>query len=108
MSVPPLCVMEAKQEKWNEGWAQTLAEMYAASVKGAKICYGVVTTGKAWEFGKFENNIFTKDPAQISATEDLKKVLDVLNWLFGKADAHANELAEQTKSTQFWIKNKES
>jgi hypothetical protein len=86
MSIPPLCVMEAKQEKWNEGWAQTLAEMYAASLKGAEICYGVVTTGKAWEFGKFEDNVFTKDPTQISATEDLKKVLDVLNWLFSKAN----------------------
>jgi hypothetical protein len=91
MAVPPLCVMEAKQEKWNEGWAQTLAEMYAASVMGAKICYGVVTTGKAWEFGKFENKIFTKDPAQISATEDLQKVLDVLNWLFDKANAIVNK-----------------
>ncbi|MDM8560664.1 hypothetical protein [Candidatus Parabeggiatoa sp. HSG14] len=91
MSIPPLCVMEAKQEKWNEGWAQTLAEMYAASIKGAKICYGVVTTGKAWEFAKFENNVFTKDPTQISATEDLKKVLDVLNWLFSKANANINK-----------------
>jgi hypothetical protein len=87
MAVPPLCVMEAKQEKWNEGWAQTLAEMYAASLQGAKICYGVVTTGKAWEFGKLERNIFTKDPTQISATEDLQKVFDVLNWLFCEADA---------------------
>jgi hypothetical protein len=93
MSIPPLCVMEAKQEKWNEGWAQTLAEMYAASIKGAEICYGVVTTGKAWEFGKFENNVFTKEPTQISATEDLKKVLDVLNWLFDKANAHTNKMA---------------
>ncbi|XOF34403.1 MAG: hypothetical protein ACL93V_03650 [Candidatus Electrothrix sp. YB6] len=85
MSVPPLCIMEAKQEKWNEGWAQTLAEMYAASLKGAETCYGVVTTGKAWEFGKFEYSIFTRDPTQISATENLQKVFDVLNWLFGKA-----------------------
>lgn len=86
MAVPPLCVMEAKQEKWNEGWAQTLAEMYAASLQGAKMCYGVVTTGKAWEFGKLENNIFTKDPTQISATEDLQKVFDVLHWLFCEVD----------------------
>jgi hypothetical protein len=88
MAVPPLCIMEAKQEKWNEGWAQTLAEMYAASLQGAEICFGVVTTGKAWEFGKFEHNIFTKDPAQISATENLQKIFEVLNWLFSQADAH--------------------
>jgi hypothetical protein len=87
MAVPPLCVMEAKLERWNEGWAQTLAEMYAASLKGAKICHGVVTTGKAWEFGRFENNIFTKDTNQISATEDLQKVFDVLNWVFSEANS---------------------
>ncbi|MCI5131345.1 MAG: hypothetical protein D3904_07420 [Candidatus Electrothrix sp. EH2] len=87
MAVPPLCIMEAKQEKWNESWAQTLAEMYAASLQGAKICYGVVTTGKAWEFGRLEDNIFTKDPTQISATENLQKVLGVLNWLFSETNA---------------------
>ena len=92
MSVPPLCVMEAKQEKWNEGWAQALAGMYAASIMGAKICYGVVTTGKAWEFGVFEDNVFTKDPTQISATEDLKKVLSVLNWLFDKVNIYIKSL----------------
>uniref|UniRef100_UPI0040572C4A hypothetical protein n=1 Tax=Candidatus Electrothrix sp. TaxID=2170559 RepID=UPI0040572C4A len=63
-----------------------MAEMYAASLQGAEICYGVMTTGKAWEFGKFENNIFTKDPAWISATENLQKILEVLNWLFSQAD----------------------
>ncbi|NET56352.1 MAG: hypothetical protein F6K47_09325 [Symploca sp. SIO2E6] len=97
MFVPPLCVMEAKQEKWNEGWAQTLAEMYAASIKGAKICYGVVTTGKAWEFGKLENNVFIKDRSQISATEDLKKVFDVLNWIFYQTNIHVNNLLHQVK-----------
>jgi hypothetical protein len=84
MSIPPLCVMEAKQEKWNEGWAQTLAEMVAASIKGAKICYGVVTTGKAWEFGQLENNVFTKEPTQISATRELQVVFDTLNWVFSE------------------------
>ncbi len=84
MSIPPLCVIEAKQEKFDEGWAQALAEMVAASSQGIEICYGIVTTGKAWEFAKLENNLFTKDPNQISATDNLQKVLDTLNWLFNK------------------------
>jgi hypothetical protein len=71
--------------------------MYAASVKGAQICYGVVTTGKAWEFGKFENNVFVKDPSQISATEDLKKVFDVLSWLFDQTNIHMNHLLYPVK-----------
>ncbi len=87
MGIPPLCVLCAKKENWEEGWAQTLAEMYAASIQGAKACYGVVTTGDVWMFGKLENNIFTKDPVKISATRELQVVFNVLNWVFDKANA---------------------
>ncbi|MCP4697892.1 MAG: hypothetical protein GY862_13730 [Gammaproteobacteria bacterium] len=87
MSIPPLCVIEAKQEKFDEGWAQALAEMVAASSQGAKICYGVVTTGKIWEFGKLKSESFTKDPASVSATDDLQKVFGILNWLFNVANS---------------------
>jgi len=86
MGIPPLCVMEAKKENWEKGWAQTLAEMYAASTQGAKICYGIVTTGDVWMFGKLENSIFTKDPVKISATRELQVVFNVLNWVFDKAN----------------------
>jgi len=87
MGIPPLCVMEAKKENGEEGWAQTLVEMYATSIQGAKVCYGVVTTGDVWMFGKLENNIFTKDPVKISATRELQVVFNVLNWVFDKANA---------------------
>jgi len=84
MEKPMLCIMEAKQEKFDEGWAQALAEMVASTVLGADRCYSVVTTGKTWEFGKLENNVFTKHPIRISATSDLQQVFDSLNWLFYK------------------------
>jgi hypothetical protein len=87
MSIPPLCIIEAKQEKFAEGWAQALAEMVAASFQGAKISYGVVTTGKIWEFGQLKGNLYIKDPASVSATDDLQKVFDILNWLFDVANA---------------------
>ncbi len=87
MSIPPLCIIEAKQEKFAEGWAQALAEMVAASFQGAKISYGVVTTGKIWEFGQLKGKLYTKDPASVSATDDLQKVFDILNWLFDVANA---------------------
>jgi len=60
--------------------------MYAASTQGANICYAVVTSGKAWEFGKLRSGVFTKDPNQISATDNLPKVFDTLNWLFNEVD----------------------
>jgi len=84
MELPPLCIIEAKKQDWDEGWAQALAEMIAASLKGAKICYSVVTTGKIWQFSKLENSIFIKDPNQISATRELQVVFDTLNWVFSE------------------------
>lgn len=87
ISTPPICVMEAKEKDWKKGWAQALAEMYAASTQGANICYGVVTTGEFWQFGKLEEGgIFTRDPVKLSAIENLQKVLNTLNWLFDKAN----------------------
>jgi len=59
--------------------------MVASSLLGADVCYSVVTTGKAWEFGNLKAGTFTKHPIQISATTDLQKVFDILNWLFWKS-----------------------
>ncbi|MCP4344316.1 MAG: hypothetical protein GY795_02180 [Desulfobacterales bacterium] len=84
MDIPPLCIIEAKKQNWDEGWTQALAEMVAVSVKGADICYGIVTTGKIWQFGKLDKSIFLKDPNQISATRELQVVFDTLNWVFSE------------------------
>ncbi len=84
MERPAICVIEAKQEKFDEGWAQAFAEMVASSLQGVEVCYGTVTTGKAWEFGNLKDGIFTRHPVQISATSDLQKVFDILNWFFDK------------------------
>ena len=85
MAIPPLCVIEAKQDKFDEGWTQALAEMIAASKKGATICYGIVTTGKAWEFGKLENNVFIREPDQVS-TRNLQDLFDMLDWIISLAE----------------------
>ncbi len=84
MELPPLCIIEAKKQDWDKGWAQALAEMVAASIKGAEICYSVVTTGKIWQFGQLEDSLFIKDPNQISATRELQVVFDTLNWVFAE------------------------
>ena len=86
METPPLCVIEAKKEKFDEGWAQALAEMVAASLQGATICYSCVTTGKIWEFGMLENKVFTRDPEQVSATRELQEIFNMLNWLIDKSN----------------------
>ncbi len=86
LATPPICVMEAKEKDWKKGWAQALAEMYATSLQGATMCYGVVTTGEFWQFGSLEDgSVFTRDPLKLSAIENLQNVLDTVNWLFQKA-----------------------
>jgi hypothetical protein len=84
MAKPSLCVIKAKRDDFDEGWAQALTEMVASSLLEASLCYGVVTTGKIWEFGKLEDNVFTRDPISISATDNLQKTFNILNWLFDK------------------------
>jgi hypothetical protein len=87
METPPLCVIEAKKEKFDEGWAQALAEMVAASLQGATTCYSCVTTGKIWEFGMLDNKVFTRDPEQVSATRELQEIFNMLNWMIDEANA---------------------
>ncbi len=87
IGIPPLCIVEAKKDNFAEGWTQALAEMVAASLQGADTCYGVVTTGNTWAFGKLEKQIFTRDPKKFSASVNLQEVFDVLNWVFRRAES---------------------
>jgi len=93
MDVPPLCIIEAKRQNWDEAWAQALAEMYAASTQGATMCYAAVTSGELWQFGKFDkkDSLFIKDRNKIyiidepPATDKLQKLFNTLNWVFNEA-----------------------
>ncbi|MCI5125787.1 MAG: hypothetical protein D3925_15280 [Candidatus Electrothrix sp. AR5] len=91
MGVPPLCIVEAKKDNFEEGWTQALAEMVAASLQGREECYGIVTTGNTWAFGKLGKKVFTRDPKKLSATVNLQEIFDVLNWVFHRAEALLGE-----------------
>jgi len=82
MARPSLCVIEAKRDDFDEGWTQALSEMVASSLLGAHICYGIVTTGAIWQFGKLEKSVFVIDPRYISATTELQRVFNTINWIF--------------------------
>jgi hypothetical protein len=85
MAKPSLCIIEAKKDNFDEGWTQTFAEMVATSIIDNTVTrYGIVTTGAIWQFGKLENNKFTIDPQYISATTELQRIFNMLNWLFNK------------------------
>jgi len=58
--------------------------MVASASSGAALCYGVVTTGWRWEFGRLADGAFTVDMLATTAPKNLQETLDSLNWLFGE------------------------
>jgi hypothetical protein len=73
---PYLLIVEAKQDNFDWGWGQCLAEMVAAqrlnsdlSGESAIAIFGIVSNGINWEFGKLEGNRFTHHPAPQSIFE---------------------------------------
>jgi hypothetical protein len=87
MARPALCIIEAKNDNFDKAWTQVLAEMVASSLLGATVCYGIVSTGRLWQFGKFEDKTFITDPNFISATDNLQYVFDTINWIFDEISA---------------------
>jgi hypothetical protein len=88
ISAPVFCVVEAKDEKIEKGFAQCGAEMYAAQLfnerKGQtqKVIYGCVTNAFSWCFMKLESKNLYIDtnfvPLNLAAPQN---VLAVLQWI---------------------------
>jgi hypothetical protein len=83
LEYPLLMVTEAKKNDFEQGWGQCLAELIAAQKLNGDSeipVYGIVTDGKSWEFGQFEQAIFTKniDSFPISHVETILGILDFL------------------------------
>jgi len=91
---PYFFLVEAKQDKFWEGWAQCLAEMVAAQRLNDKLqvtIFGIVSNGKDWEFGKLEKNSFTQNNDRYRI-EDLDQLFAAVNYIFQKCMLQLNEL----------------
>ncbi len=86
LETPLLLMVEAKRNDFEQGWAQCLAELVAADRLNtqSRSVYGIVTDGKLWEFGRLDQQVFTKNSASYTIT-DLEKLFGVLNGLFDLA-----------------------
>lgn len=85
---PYLLIVEAKQDNFDWGWGQCLAEMVAADRLHGDVdltIWGIVTNGITWEFGKLENQSFTHHPAPLSIF-DLDKLFAVVNYIFQQCE----------------------
>lgn len=86
LSYPIITTVEAKADNFVEGWAQCIAQMLACqklNTKSNVIIYGIVTTGKVWEFGKLEGNFCTKNTLACGI-EDLPKLISIISYLLGE------------------------
>ena len=91
---PYLLLVEAKQDKFEEGWAQCIAEMIAAQRLNDElqvIILGIVSNGKTWQFSKLEGNVFTKNITPYTIYE-LDKVFAAVNYVFQQCESQINQL----------------
>ncbi|HBE20355.1 MAG TPA: hypothetical protein DEG17_15715 [Cyanobacteria bacterium UBA11149] len=91
---PYLLLVEAKQDKFDEGWAQCLAEMVAAQRLNDELqltIFGIVSNGDRWQFGKLEANLFTRNKTYYTIQE-LDKLFSAVNYVFQQCEIQLNEL----------------
>jgi hypothetical protein len=87
LSYPIVTTVEAKAENFVEGWAQCAAQMIACQKLNEKpdvIIFGIVTTGKIWEFARMEGNLIIVDENSYSI-DNLQKLMNILNYILSEA-----------------------
>ena len=90
---PYLLLIEAKQDKFEEGWGQCLAEMIAAqrlNENSQLIVFGIVSNGAIWQFGKLETDRFTRNISFYSIQE-LDKLFGAVNYIFRQCELQLDE-----------------
>lgn len=83
LSAPVLAIVEAKNDQVTNGLGQCVAEMIAARIfndrEGTPVrsIYGAVTTGSAWKFLKYENDVIYIDRPEYYIA-DINKIMGIL------------------------------
>jgi hypothetical protein len=84
LKAPVVIAVEAKQQDFEGGVTQCIAEMYAANIFNEKRnnsterIYGCVTTGDIWRFLVLENNEAKIETSSLDVREDLERILGIL------------------------------
>jgi hypothetical protein len=91
---PYFILVEAKQDNFEAGWAQCLAEMIAAQRLNEEfkiVIFGIVSNGERWQFGKLESKLFSINIKYYSIQE-LDKLFDAVNYIFKQCELQLNNL----------------
>ena len=90
---PYFLTVEAKQDKFEEGWGQCLAEMIAVQRINDDFVsdiYGIVSNGKIWQFGKLTASLFTRNK-HLYVIQDLDKLFAAVNYVFKQCELQINK-----------------
>ena len=85
---PLLLTVEAKNEKFDEGWSQALLQsIVCQKINGTSDIpiLSIVTTGDFWQFGQLEHNLFSKNPIPASI-QHVDELLGILDGLFSRCE----------------------
>jgi hypothetical protein len=91
---PYFILVEAKQDNFETGWAQCLAEMIAAQRLNGEykiVIFGIVSNGITWQFGKLEGEIFTRNSTYYTIQE-INKLFAAVNFIFQQCEQQLNNL----------------
>jgi hypothetical protein len=91
---PYFILVEAKQDNFETGWAQCLAEMIAARAINQEdniVIFGIVSNGNTWQFGKLERDIFTLN-ITFYTIQELDKLFAAVNFVFQQCESQLNNL----------------
>ncbi len=91
---PYFILVEAKQDNFEAGWAQCLAEMIAAQRLNSEMSitiFGIVSNGKTWQFGKLEGENFTIN-TDIYKIQNLDQIFTSVNYIFQQCESQLNNL----------------
>jgi len=92
---PYLLLVEAKQDNFEAGWAQCLAEMIAAQKLNQTppiTIFGIVSNGDRWQFGKLEADVFTRN-ITFHSIQNLDSLFAAVNYLFRQCEVQLSDYA---------------
>ena len=85
---PYFLLIEAKQDNFEAGWAQCMAEMIAAqrlNENPEHEVFGIVSNGGVWQLGKLKSNVFTRNQT-FYTIQELDKLFAAINYVFQQCE----------------------
>ncbi|MCP3931238.1 MAG: hypothetical protein GY705_19305 [Bacteroidetes bacterium] len=89
-TTPYIIVSEAKKDEFEQGWGQCLMALKAAYMLNEQNgyhfeMYGIVSSGRIWEFGKYtQDNQFYRSDAYTTGQPEL--ILGILGFIFAACE----------------------